>query len=90
MVTPLFDKITIALDPKYGNSKQFEIITKRNNNSNRYIHSAKLNGKTLDKPWFYQSDLFNGSKFEIEAVNKPDTKWGSNVKNAPRSISTVK
>lgn len=90
MVTPLFDKITISLNTKYGKSKQFEIITKRNNDSNRFIQSAKLNGKTLNKPWFYQSDLFNGSKLEIEAIDKPNTKWGSNLKDAPPSMSTVK
>jgi putative alpha-1,2-mannosidase len=89
LATPLFDKITISLNPKYGSSKQFEIITKRNNEHNRYIQSAKLNGKSLNKPWFYQSELFNGFKLEIEAGDKPNIKWGNNIKDAPPSMSTV-
>jgi predicted alpha-1,2-mannosidase len=88
IVTPMFDKITISLDTKYGKSKKFEIITKSNSkDDSRYIQSVKLNGKAINQPWFYQSDLFNGSKLEIKTSNKPNKKWGANPKDAPPSMS---
>lgn len=34
-------------------------------NENRYIQSAKLNGKKLSKPWFYHSELVNGGELEL-------------------------
>jgi putative alpha-1,2-mannosidase len=76
------------LDTKYGKSKKFEIITKGNSkDDNRYIQSVKLNGRDLNQPWFYQSDLFNGSKLEIRTSNKPNKKWGINPEDAPPSMS---
>ena len=85
-VTPMFDKVTIALEPKYGKSKSFEIITTgKPNADNRYIKSVLLNGKSLNKPWFYQSELFNGSKLEIISDDKPNAKWGAGSGNVPPS-----
>jgi predicted alpha-1,2-mannosidase len=46
--TPLFEKITIELDPAYYPGKIFEIISKKTGNESRYIQSAKLNGMIVD------------------------------------------
>lgn len=90
MVTPLFDKVTIKLNPAYGKGTQFEIVTTGNPSDNRYIQAATLNGKKLSRPWFYQTDLIKGGKLEIKAGEKPNTRWGASRNDAPPSMSTEK
>jgi putative alpha-1,2-mannosidase len=43
---------------------------------NKYIQSAKLNGKPLDKPWFSHEDLMNGAVVELEMGPYPNKEWG--------------
>ena len=47
ITSPLFNKITIALDSRYYPGKEFVIEAVNNSPENRYIRSARLNGKLL-------------------------------------------
>ncbi len=86
--TPIFHKITITLDPKYfKGGGEFEIIANNVSDSNRYIQAATLNGKTLNKPWFYRDELKDGGKLIFQMGPKPNKKWGSSEKDAPPSMS---
>ena len=86
--SPLFDKITIRLDPEYYPGKEFIIETVNNSKENKYIQSATLNGKKLNKPWFYHSELVNGGKLVLKMGNKPNKSWGSKPADAPPSMLT--
>ena len=57
--SPLFEKITLQLDPKYYKEKNFVIIAKNVSDVNCYIQSATLDGKPLNMPWFYYKDLID-------------------------------
>ncbi|WP_010136365.1 GH92 family glycosyl hydrolase [Ochrovirga pacifica] len=70
--SPLFSKITMNLP----NGKQFIISAPKCNETNKYIQSAKLNGKLLNTPWFSHSDLINGGVLELEMGAYPNKKWG--------------
>lgn len=72
--SPLFEKTTINLP----NNKQFKILAKGANKANKYIQSATLNGKTLDKPWFSHADLVNGGSLILEMGPKANKNWGVN------------
>ena len=85
--SPLFEKITIQLDPKYYKGKTFTIIAKGTSDANRYIQSAKLDGKPLTKPWFYHSDLVDGGSLILQMGAKPNMNWGSKPQDAPPSMS---
>ncbi len=85
--SPIFSKITIALDPKYYRGKTFVIEAKNTSDANRYIQSATLDGRPLNKPWFYHSDLVDGGKLILVMGSHPNTKWGSSVGDAPPSMS---
>jgi predicted alpha-1,2-mannosidase len=87
--SPLFTKTTIKLDPKYYSGKTFTIEAKNNSNTNRYIQSATLDGKPLNKPWFYHSQLVDGGKLVLIMGPKPNKNWGSKPDDAPPSMSTV-
>jgi predicted alpha-1,2-mannosidase len=83
--SPLFDKIEIALDPKYYPGGKFVIETKNNSSENFYVQKAFLNGKELTKCWIYASDLQAGGKLVLEMSSKPNKEWGVGLKNKPKS-----
>jgi predicted alpha-1,2-mannosidase len=69
--TPLFDKITIKLNNKYYNGKQFVIETENNNADNFYIQSMNLNGNNLTSTFIPFSKVVSGGKMVIELGNLP-------------------
>lgn len=70
--SPLFDKIVIRLT----NGNVFEITADNVSKDNKYIKSAKLNGKALDTPFISHSDLMNGGTIVLEMSDRPNKEWG--------------
>jgi len=85
--SPLFEKVTIHLDPRYYKGKTFTIIAKGTSDVNRYVQSAQLDGKPLAKPWFYHSDLVDGGSLVLQMGPNPNMQWGSRPGDAPPSMS---
>ena len=83
---PIFDKITIELDPNYYSGERFEIIATNNPSENPYIQSASLDGQALDRPWFSHKDLVDGGKLELEMGAMPNEEWGIGEGMAPPSM----
>ena len=76
--SPLFKKIEIDLGNQYNRGKTFVIEAKNNSFNNKYVQSAKLNGKELKNFWFLASDLLNGGVLELEMGPEPNVNWGVN------------
>ncbi|MBE9585893.1 GH92 family glycosyl hydrolase [Mucilaginibacter sp. JRF] len=74
--SPLFEDVTIDLP----NGKKFRLIAKGASVENKYIQSAKLNGKVINTPWFNHSDLIGGGTLELEMGPKPNKRWGVQAK----------
>jgi len=70
--SPVFEKVAIDL----ANGKQFQMIANKCSVINKYIQSAKLNGKVLDTPWFTHEQLVSGGKLELEMGPLPNKMWG--------------
>lgn len=81
--SPLFDRVALTL----GNGKTLEIVARSNSDTNQYIQSATLNGRSWNKPWFAHSDIADGGKFEFIMGPKPNPTWGSAPTAAPPSMS---
>jgi len=77
LASPIFDRVTIHLDPDYYPGGQFVIETKNNSAQNRYIQSATLNGQPWNKPWLYQAQVVQGGKLILELGPEPNPAWGS-------------
>jgi predicted alpha-1,2-mannosidase len=77
--SPLFSKITINLP----NNKTFVISAPNCNEINKYIQSAKLNGKELNSPWFTHDQLINGGVLELEMGAYPNKEWGTDENDIP-------
>ena len=81
--SPLFSRIVIHLDRKYYPGQKFVIEARNNSPTNIYIQSAMLNGKPLNKPWIFHSDVVKGAKLVLTMGPEPNTKWGSAPGDAP-------
>ncbi|MDP4226654.1 MAG: GH92 family glycosyl hydrolase [Bacteroidota bacterium] len=74
--SPIFDKITIMLNPKYFRTDKLIIETRHNNIFSPYIQSVTLNNKVLKTFYFNQSDINSGAHLIIEMGNRPNKSWG--------------
>jgi len=81
--SPMFGEVTLKL--KKG--KTFKIIAKNNSKENRYIQSAKLNGKTFNRTWITHEEITKGGKIVFQMGSKPNKKWGTGKNNAPPSMT---
>lgn len=73
--SPVFNQISIALP----NGKYFIVDAKNNSSVNKYIQSAKFNGKEINSPWFTHQELMEGGKLELEMGAKPNKNWGTDL-----------
>ena len=71
--SPVFSHIKIKL----SNGSVFEIKANNASTENKYIQSAKLNGKKLNQPWFNHDDMANGGLLELEMGPKANKSWGT-------------
>ena len=76
LTSPIFSKVSINLP----NGKKFTLVAKNSSRTNKYIQTAKLNGKTLETPFFSHDDLVNGATIELVMGEKPGKLWGASVK----------
>jgi len=76
ITAPVFDRVTIHLNPDYFPGREFTIVTRNNSPENIYIQRAWLNGKPLERCWFEHADLVCGGKLEIELGPQPNRAWG--------------
>lgn len=85
--SPLFSKVTIRLDKSCNNGSVFVVEARNNSTENRYIQSATLNGKPLNKPWFDHAEIANGGRLIFMMGSKPNKNWGSEPDAAPPSMT---
>lgn len=70
--SPLFSKVKMHLT----NGKCFEIVANNVSDDNKYIVSAKLNGKPLDRPFISHEAIMEGGRLVFEMSDKPNKEWG--------------
>ena len=76
ILSPLFDRISITLDPRFYNGKTFTIRTHGASPANRYVQKARLNGKPLRQCYFDESVITDGGKLELWMGPEPGEDWG--------------
>ena len=65
--SPLFDEATLNV----GNGKTFRVVAHNNSSENKYIQSAKLNGKSYTRSYIDFKDIVRGGTLEFVMGNKP-------------------
>jgi len=66
ITSPVFTKVTIATDSKYGSGENFTITANNNSAKNIYIQSMKLNGIPLNRYWITHQEIIKGGTLEME------------------------
>jgi len=73
--SPLFPKVTIKLPGKRPGT--FTIRANHVSDLNKYIQSARLNGRPLNVPRFSQADMVPGGSLVFEMGPMPNLSWGT-------------
>ena len=81
LASPIFSKVTLQL----GGGKTFSIRAENLSSENKYVQSAKLNGKAWNQAWLRHADLIDGGTLELEMTATPSD-WDG--KNRPPSLSS--
>lgn len=77
--SPLVEKATIQLDPKFYKGGKFSVVAHNVSNQNIYVQSAKLNGQPINRPWLTHEEITNGGELELEMGLTPSN-WGKSDK----------
>lgn len=77
ITSPVFDKVTFALDQNYYSGKTFTVVAHNNSPENVYIDHATLNGKEYNKCYIEFDDIKAGATLELYMSNKPNEAWGT-------------
>ncbi len=83
--SPLFEDVQVSLP----SGKVFRIIAKNCSDTNKYIQSARLNGKQWNKPWFAHDDIKDGGTLELKMGPKPNIHWGAEEESMPPSADAL-
>ncbi len=76
ITSPVFDKVTIHLNPDYYPGKTFVISTENNSEANMYIQDAWLNGKEWNNYSFSHADFIEGGSLKLKLGPSPNKEWG--------------
>ncbi|WPX40411.1 GH92 family glycosyl hydrolase [Akkermansia sp. N21116] len=87
ITSPVFEQITIKLDPRYAKGKEFVIKANHNNRKNIYIQSARLNGKPWTSCGISHEQIIEGGVLELDMGQNPNNDWGTFHKNASRNTA---
>jgi putative alpha-1,2-mannosidase len=69
--SPIFNKVTIQLNPKYYSGETFVIKAPDNSAEQIYINNLQLNNKQLKQLNLSHDDIINGGELFLEMSNKP-------------------
>lgn len=83
--TPIFEEVRIRMDNPYSAG---EFIIKANDVSfkNKYIQSASLNGKPLNRTWLSHEEIISGGTLVFQMGSLPNKQWGNHPSDAPPSM----
>ncbi|MBN1108581.1 MAG: GH92 family glycosyl hydrolase [Bacteroidales bacterium] len=71
--SPFFNEIKVKLP----GGKTFTVKAKNCSRRNKYIQSAKLNGKEFDRAWIKHSEITGGGTLELVMGEMPEKTWAS-------------
>lgn len=69
--SPRYPKITLHLGERYGRGKTFVIEARNASKANKYIRSARLNGKKVSGFKIPQAEVLKGGKLVLQMESRP-------------------
>lgn len=71
--SPFFERSLISLP----GGKTFTVKAKNCSKRNKYIQSAKLNGKEFNRAWLKHTEITSGGTLELVMGDRPNKNWAS-------------
>jgi putative alpha-1,2-mannosidase len=71
--SPFFERSQISLP----GGKTFTVLAKNCSKRNKYIQSAKLNGKEFNRAWLKHTEITLGGTLELVMGDRPNKNWAS-------------
>ncbi len=81
--SPQFDRISLTL----GNGNTFTVLAEGASRGRKYIQSAELNGRPLERSWFRASELLAGGTLKLVMSDKPCKTWAASDGAVPPSLA---
>ncbi|MEI6666529.1 MAG: GH92 family glycosyl hydrolase [Acidobacteriota bacterium] len=81
--TPMHDGSTLEM----AGGKRFEIRAEGRSDANRYIQSAVLNGRPLDRCWIRHDEIVAGGTLLVRLGPEPSRTWATAPESAPPSMT---
>jgi predicted alpha-1,2-mannosidase len=88
--SPLVDRATIRLDPRFHKGRVFTIVAENNSPKNVYIQSATLDGKPLTRTWLSHAEIVGGGELVLKMGPEPNRTWGQRPEDRPPAVATEK
>lgn len=82
ITSPVFEESELSV----GEGKTFKVKCFDYSPDNKYIQSARLNGKDWGCSWISHEDIAAGGVLELEMGRHPNKKWASEPENCPPSF----
>lgn len=73
--SPVVNKATLKLDPKFSAGGTFTVVANNNSTANPYIQAARLNGMPLERPWVTHDEIMRGGTLELDMGMMPGRLW---------------
>lgn len=86
--TPVFDRVDLTLDRHYYPSGKMTITAPGSTDTNRYIQSARLGGKSLRTTYISTRDIKAGKDLSLTVGAKPSS-WGTGKNDGPPAPAHV-
>lgn len=86
LTSPSFPDITIHT----GSGKTFRILCENWSEENKYIQSARLNGKALERCWISHTEVMEGGCLSFVMGPRPLKNWASTPESCPPSFKMPK
>ena len=74
--SPLFEQVEIDLGNQFGRGSSFVIEARSASRINKYVQSARLNGKHLNDFKYPAGELLKGGRLVLEMGAEPNENWG--------------
>ncbi len=85
LTSPVFSRVSVRLDPKFYAGGTFTVVADGNSPANRYIQSATLNGRPLDRAWITHAEVAAGGTLRFVMGPEPNAAWAAAPENRPPS-----
>lgn len=77
--SPFFKDVKLKL----GGGKVLHIVAQDCSATAKYIQSATINGRPLNKPWISHDDIKDGGTLVLKMEERRNEQWGSDLRQAP-------